>query len=83
MFVRNYRKGGRLGILSIFLAVIPLAFILVPGFPQDNLTGYVVICGEGGASLLCALGAGLVGSRLWFLATLGPAVVAALVLLNP
>jgi hypothetical protein len=83
VFVRNYQTGRRLGILSIFLAVIPLAFILVPGFPQDNLTGFVAICGGGGASLLCALGAGLVGSRLWFLATLGPAVVAALVLFNP
>jgi hypothetical protein len=83
VFVRNYQTGGRLGILSIFLALIPLAFILVPGFPQDNLTGFVVICGGGGASLLCALGAGLVGSRLWFLATLGPAVIAALVLFNP
>jgi len=83
MLVRNYQTGRRLGILSIFLALIPLAFILVPGFPQDNLTGYIVICGGGGASLLCALGAGLVGSRLWFLATLGPAMVAALVLLNP
>ncbi len=83
MLVRNYQSGRRLGILSIFLAVIPLSFILLPGFPQNNLTGYMVICGGGGASLLCALGAGLVGSRLWFLATLGPAIVAALVLLNP
>ena len=83
MLVRNYQTGRRLGILSIFLAVIPLAFILLPGLPQGNLTGYMVICGGGGASLLCALGAGLVGSRLWFLATLGPAMVAALVLLNP
>jgi hypothetical protein len=83
MLVRNYQTGRRLGILSIFLAVIPLAFILLPGFPQNNLTGYMVICGGGGASLLCALGAGLVGSRLWFLASLGPAMVAALVLLNP
>jgi len=83
MFVRDYQTGRRLGILSIFLAVIPLAFILVPRFPQDNLMGYVVICGAGGASLLCALGAGIVGSRLWFLATLGPALVAALVLFNP
>lgn len=83
MVVRNYQAGKKLGILSIFLAAIPLAFILVPGLPQDNLTGYVVICGVGGASLLCALGAGLIGSRLWFLATLGPAIVAALVLFNP
>ena len=83
MLVRNYQTGRRLGILSIFLAVVPLAFILVPGFPQDNLTGYVVICGGGGASLLCASAAGLVGSRLWFLATIGPAMVAALVLLSP
>jgi len=83
MLVRNYQTGRRLGIFSIFLAVIPLAFILLPGLPQDNLTGYAVICGGGGASLLCAIGAGLVGSRLWFLATLGPAMVAALVLLNP
>jgi len=83
MLVRNNQTGRRLGIVSIFLTVIPLAFLLLPGFPQDNLTGYLVICGGGGVSLLCALGAGLVGSRLWFLATLGPAIVAALVLLNP
>jgi hypothetical protein len=83
MLVRNYQTGRWLGILSILLAVISLAFILLPGFPQNNLTGYMVICGGGGASVLCALGVGLVGSRLWFLATLGPAMVAALVLLNP
>jgi hypothetical protein len=83
VLVRNYRTGRRLGILSIFLASIPLAFILVPGLPQGNLAGYVLICGGGGVSLLCALCAGLVGSRLWFLATLGPALVAALILLNP
>ena len=64
MLVRNYKTGSRLGILSIILAAVPLAFILVPGLPQDNLTGYVVICGGGGVSLLCALGAGLLGSRL-------------------
>jgi hypothetical protein len=83
VFVRNYQAGRRLGILSIFLAAIPLAYLLVPGFPQDNVTGCVVICGVGAASLLCALGAGLIGSRLWFLATLGPAIVAALVFYNP
>lgn len=82
--IRNYKTGNRLGVLSLLLAAVPLAFILVPtGLPQDNLTGYVVICGGGSASLLCAIGAGLVGSRRWFFALLGPAIVVALVLYNP
>lgn len=83
MFVRNYQTARRLGILSIFLAVIPLVFILVPGFPQGNLTGYVVIWGGGGASMLCALGAGLMGSRLWFIALLGPVLVIFLLFVSP
>ena len=83
MLVRNYKTGRKLGVLSLLLAVVPLAFILLPGMPEDNLTGYVAFCGVGGASLLCAVGAGLIGSRLWFFALLGPAMVLALLLYNP
>jgi len=83
VLVRNYKLGNRLGFLSVLLAAAPLAFILVPGLPQDTVTGYIVICGAGGASLLFAVGAGLIGSRFWFLALLGIAMVLALVLFNP
>jgi hypothetical protein len=83
VLVRNHKLGNRLGVLSILLAAVPLAFILVPGLPQDNLTGYIVLCGAGGALLLFAVGAGLIGSRRWLLALLGPAMVLALVLFNP
>lgn len=84
MFVRNYKTGSRLGVLSLLLAAAPIALILMPtGLPQDNLTGYIVIGGGGGASLVCAIVAGLIGSRRWFLALLGPATVLALVLFNP
>ena len=83
MLARNYKLGNWLGFLSILFAAIPLAVILVPfEFAQDNLTDYVVICG-GAGSLLLSVGAGLLGSRLWFLALLGPAMVLALVLYNP
>jgi hypothetical protein len=78
--------GSRLGFLSILAAAIPLAFILVPlpaWLPQNNLAGYIVICGGAGVSSLLAVGAGLIGSRGWFFALLGPAMVAALVLFNP
>lgn len=77
--------GSRLGVLSLLLIAVPLALILAPipeWLPQDNLTGYIVICGGAGASLLCAFGAGLIGSRYWFVALLGPAAVLALVLFS-
>lgn len=81
--IRNHKMGSRLGFLSIVLAAVSLAFILLPGLPQDNVTGYVVICGGGGVSTLCAIGAGLISSRRWFFALLGPAMFLALVLFNP
>lgn len=86
MLVQNKKVGSMLGFFSIFTAAIPVAFILVPlpeWLPQNNLTGYFVILGGAGASLLLAVGAGLIGSRLWFLALLGPAIVFAFVLFNP
>ena len=84
MLARNYRLANWLGFLSIFLTAIPAVFILMPtGSAQNNLTGYIVIWGGGAASLLLSVGAGLLGSRLWFLALLGPAIVMALVLFSP
>jgi hypothetical protein len=84
VFVRNQKAGSKLGFFSIVLGVIPVLFILAPMlFPQNNLTGYVVICGLGGGSLLTALGAGLIGSRRWFLALLAPGTVILLLLFSP
>jgi uncharacterized membrane protein YqgA involved in biofilm formation len=84
VFTRNFKVGNRLGFTSIFLSVIPLLLIFVPtAFPQNNLTGYLVLFGGVGGSLLLALGAGLIGSRWWFFALLGPASVIVLLLLSP
>jgi len=84
VFARNFKMGNRLGLTSVFLAVVPLLFIFVPtAFPQDNLTGYLVLFGGVGGSLLMALGAGLIGSRWWFFALLGPAMPIVLMRFSP
>ena len=80
----SYRVGARLGFLSVPLAIAPVLFILVPeAFPPNDLTGYLVIYGGVGGSLLMALGAGVIGSRWWFFALLGPAISIVLLLVNP
>jgi len=63
------------GIASVLLAVIPLAYIARPDvFPHHALTESVVLIGGVGGSFFAALIAGLVGSRWWLLALLGAAV---------
>ena len=75
MPVRSYRLGNWLGALSIPLAVIPVLYIFrADAFPNYALTESAVLLGGVGGSLLCALAAGTVGSRWWFLATLAAAV---------
>jgi hypothetical protein len=79
MLVRNYKTGSWLGFCSIVLAAIPLSFILIPNVPANDLIGFFGI----GGSLVMAVGAGLIGSRLWFIALLGPALVIFLLLVSP
>lgn len=80
MLVRNYKTGSWLGFCSIVLAAIPLSFILIPNaVPANDLIGFFGI----GGSLVMAVGAGLIGSRLWLIALLGPALVIFLLLDSP
>ena len=84
MLVRNNNAGSRLGFISVLLAMIPLACILIPAAsPQGNLTGYLVFYGGVGASVVMALIAGLIGSRRWFIALLAPAITIILLLFSP
>jgi cytochrome c biogenesis protein ResB len=72
---RNHRVGSALGALSVALAAVPIVYIFhSDSFPHHSLTETVVLFGGVGGSVLAALGAGLVGSRWWFLATLAAAV---------
>jgi hypothetical protein len=60
-----------LGILSIFLSVVPILYSFHSEiFPQHALIETVVLIGGVGGSLLAALSAGLLGSRWWFVASL-------------
>jgi hypothetical protein len=80
VFGRNYKAGSWLGFCSIVLAAIPLSFIFIPSVvPPNDLIGFFGL----GGSLLLALGAGLIGSRRWFFALLGPALVVFLLLVSP
>ena len=64
-----------LGVASLFLCVIPLAYIARPDtFSFDPLTESVVFVGGVGGSLFAALTAGFTGSRWWLLALLGAAL---------
>jgi hypothetical protein len=72
---RNHRVGSWLGALSIALAAVPIVYIFrADRFPHHASTETVILLGGIGGSVLAALGAGLVGSRWWFLATLVAAV---------
>lgn len=64
-----------LGVASVFLSVLPLAYIARPdAFPYHALTESVVLIGGVGGSSIAALIAGLIGSRWWLLALLGAAL---------
>jgi hypothetical protein len=74
-FSRNSKIGNCLGFLSILLAIVPVLYVFhADTFPNHALTETVVLIGGVGGSLLAALGAGLVGSRLWFIAILAAAL---------
>ena len=73
--LRRRRVGNALGSISILLAAVPVFYIFRADiFPNHASTETVVLLGGVGGSLLASLGAGLVGSRWWFIATLGAAV---------
>ena len=59
--------------------------MLARNYRLANWLGFlsIVLTAIPAASLLLSVGAGLLGSRLWFLALLGPAIVMALVLFSP
>lgn len=82
MSIRNQKVGNKFGLLSIFLSAFPLAALLIPGFPEGEIVGYVLCCAWG-ASALFAVAAGMVGSRWWFLTIIGPGLVAALLRFSP
>jgi hypothetical protein len=66
------KAANWLGFLSLILSVIPVVYIFhTDAFPNHALTETLVLIGGVGGSLLFALAAGLIGSRLWFIATLG------------
>lgn len=74
-FSRNSKIGNCLGFLSILLAIVPVLYIFhADTSPNHALTETVVLIGGVGGSVLAALGAGLVGSRLWFIAILAAAL---------
>jgi len=64
-----------LGLVSLFLAVVPVVYVLhADFFPNHALTESVVLIGAIGGSLFTALVAGIVGSRWWLFALLGGVV---------
>ena len=61
-----------LGCFSLVLSVVPVIYVThAELFPDTSFTEESVLVGGIGGSLLTALGAGFMGSRWWFLATLG------------
>jgi hypothetical protein len=75
VLVRNYKAGNWLGFLSIFVALVPIAYVFhANAFPNHALTETVVLLGGIGGSLMAAVSAGIVGSRWWFTATVAAAL---------
>lgn len=75
MFVRNKTVASWLGLFSVLLSIVPIAYIFhADRFPNLAQTEAVVIIGGVGGSFLAALSAGVIGSRWWFLATLAAAM---------
>jgi hypothetical protein len=73
--IRNTRVANSFGFLSLVLSVIPVAYIFhAEIFPDAALTEAAVLIGGVGGSLLAAVGAGLIGSRWWFIAVLAAGV---------
>ena len=69
------RAANYLGLISILLSAVPLVYIFhADRFPALAYTEAAVIMGGVGGSFLAALGAGVSGSRWWFLATLAAAI---------
>ena len=81
MLIHKKKAANWLGVLSVLLSVIPLLYIFhTEMFPNDALTETVVLIGGVGGSLLMALSAGVIGTRWWFIATLGAAMDVAFLL---
>jgi hypothetical protein len=69
------RAANCLGLLSIFLSVVPLLYVFHSEmFATHALVETAVLVGGVGGSLLAVLSAGLIGSRWWFIASLAPVV---------
>ena len=74
MAIRRKIANG-LGAASLALFTVPLVYIAIPErFAHHALTETLVLVGGVGGSLLSAVVAGLLGSRLWFIAVLGAAL---------
>ena len=75
MLSGNNKTANCLGLLSIFVSVVPLLYVFHSEmFPTHALTETAVLVGGVGGSLLAALSAGLIGSRSWFVASLASVV---------
>jgi hypothetical protein len=73
--ILNLRIGHALGLFSVFLAAVPIVYIFhADAFPKHAQTELAVVLGGVLGSLLAAIGAGIVGSSWWFIATLGAVV---------
>jgi hypothetical protein len=69
------RAANCLGVASLIFSVIPVVYIFhADVFPALALTEAVVLIGGMSGGLLMALVAGFIGSRWWFIATLGPLI---------
>ena len=75
MLAGNNKTANCLGLLNIFVSVVPLLYVFHSEmFPTHGLTETAVLVGGVGGSLLAALSTGLIGSRWWFVASLASVV---------